>query len=202
MNKFFVMKSTSSGPVNGLECKIAGVNGTLSSFGGDQLTNYPGSSPSGALVLNEWNLVALVWDSVAKTVRTFVLNSATVLAGVAQASSTAVSAAYSTDVPDLATYDKVCQLFDAYGVWIVFLAGFSPIPYKVFTVAAGALQMAFFPFVVASVIGRGLRFFLVSGLLFFMGEGLEKHLRRFIDVIGWAVVFMAVVAYLIIKWIH
>lgn len=100
------------------------------------------------------------------------------------------------------TYDKVCQLFDAYGVWIVFLAGFSPIPYKVFTVAAGALQMAFFPFVVASVIGRGLRFFLVSGLLFFMGEGLEKHLRRFIDVIGWAVVFVAVVAYLIIKWIH
>ena len=99
------------------------------------------------------------------------------------------------------TYEKVCNLFDTYGVWIVFLAGFSPIPYKLFTVAAGALQMALFPFIIASFISRGLRFFLVSGLLYFMGEGLEKKLRRFIDVIGWSVVLIAVFVYITFKWI-
>lgn len=103
MNKFFVMKSMASGPVHGLECKIAGVNGDLATFGGNQAVNYLGAIPAGAMVLNEWNLVGMVWDSVAKTVRAFVLNSATVLAGVAQAASTAVSGAYSVAVPDLAT---------------------------------------------------------------------------------------------------
>ena len=98
-------------------------------------------------------------------------------------------------------YNTVCHLFEKYGVWIVFLAGFSPIPYKVFTVAAGALQMSFFPFVIASCIGRGLRFFLVSGLMFYMGAGIEKHLRRFIDIIGWAIVLIAVCACIAIKWI-
>lgn len=99
------------------------------------------------------------------------------------------------------TYEKVCYLFDAYGVWIVFVAGFSPIPYKVFTVAAGALQMAFFPFVIASLIGRGMRFFLVSALLFFKGEKLEKHIRRFIDVIGWGIVFLLFIIYIVMKWV-
>ena len=55
--------------------------------------------------------------------------------------------------------------FETYGVWVVFLAGFSPIPYKVFTISAGFLQMAFLPFLIASAIGRGARFFLVASLM-------------------------------------
>ena len=49
--------------------------------------------------------------------------------------------------------------FDEWGFWAIFIAGFSPIPYKVFTIAAGALSMMFLPFVAASLVGRGLRFF-------------------------------------------
>ncbi len=83
--------------------------------------------------------------------------------------------------------------FQEWGVWAVFIAGFSPIPYKVFTIAAGALQMAFLPFVLASTVGRGARFFLVALLLAAGGEKLESKLRMYIDRIGWATVILIVI---------
>lgn len=89
--------------------------------------------------------------------------------------------------------------FEQYGVWIVFLAGFSPIPYKVFTISAGVLQMAFMPFLIASAVGRGARFFLVAGLMRWGGEPMEAKLRQYVEVLGWAVVVLAILAYFIIK---
>lgn len=83
--------------------------------------------------------------------------------------------------------------FKAHGVWIVFIAGFTPIPYKIFTISAGLASMAFFPFVVASLIGRGARFFLVSALIYFGGERFENGLRRYVDLIGWLVIALIVV---------
>ena len=52
--------------------------------------------------------------------------------------------------------------FDDYGVWVIFVAGFSPIPYKVFTIAAGVAVLNLPAFIIASIIGRGARFFLVA----------------------------------------
>jgi membrane protein YqaA with SNARE-associated domain len=89
--------------------------------------------------------------------------------------------------------------FEIYGVWIVFLAGFSPIPYKIFTVSAGFLQMAFFPFVIASAVGRGARFFLVAALMRWGGAPMEQKLRQYVEVLGWSVVAIAVIAYLILR---
>lgn len=86
--------------------------------------------------------------------------------------------------------------FTQYGVWVVFLAGFSPIPYKVFTLSAGFLQMMFMPFLIASAVGRGMRFFLVAGLIKFGGEKMEQKIRNSVDVIGWSVVILAVVLYI------
>ncbi len=83
--------------------------------------------------------------------------------------------------------------FKDWGVWVVFLAGFSPIPYKLFTVCAGAMNMALIPFVLASTIGRGARFFLVALLIRMGGERFEKLLRRNIDLIGWVLVALCVV---------
>jgi membrane protein YqaA with SNARE-associated domain len=88
--------------------------------------------------------------------------------------------------------------FDRYGVWIVFIAGFSPIPYKVFTIAAGVMHMAFLPFVIASIIGRGARFYLVCALIVLGGQKLEDHLKQYIDLIGWITVALIVVAGLFI----
>ncbi len=85
--------------------------------------------------------------------------------------------------------------FSEYGVWVVFIAGFSPIPYKIFTISAGALAMAFFPFVLASAVGRGMRFFLVAAFMKYGGPPMEAKLKKYIEFLGWAVVVLAVIGY-------
>ena len=96
-------------------------------------------------------------------------------------------------------YENAVAIFKEWGPWAVFIAGFSPIPYKVFTISAGALSMALLPFVLASLVGRGLRFFLVAGLMYWGGEQMEHRLKQYVDRIGWAVVVIAIVAYVIYK---
>lgn len=91
-------------------------------------------------------------------------------------------------------YVAAREWFADYGFWAVFLAGFSPIPYKVFTIAAGAVTMPFAPFVVASLVGRGARFFLVAGLVRWFGPVFEQRLLKYIDWIGWAIVAVVIAA--------
>ncbi|MDG4812816.1 DedA family protein [Hydrogenovibrio sp. 3SP14C1] len=95
-------------------------------------------------------------------------------------------------------YNTIEGFFAEYGVWIVFLAGFSPIPYKLFTISAGATSMAFLPFLVASFIGRGARFFLVAALMKIGGERYESRIRQSVDWIGYGIIAL-IVAYLALK---
>jgi len=88
-------------------------------------------------------------------------------------------------------YQVAVTWFERWGFWAVFIAGFSPIPYKVFTIAAGALSMALLPFTLASLIGRGARFYLVAGLMAWGGARMETALHRYIDRLGWATVALA-----------
>jgi membrane protein YqaA with SNARE-associated domain len=89
--------------------------------------------------------------------------------------------------------------FDEWGFFAVLAAGFSPIPYKVFTIAAGVLGMAFLPFVLASFIGRGLRFYLVAGLMAWGGERMEQQLHRWVDWLGWLTVALLVAIVLLYR---
>lgn len=89
----------------------------------------------------------------------------------------------------------VTQWFQDYGFWIIFIAGFSPLPYKLFTVTGGMLQVAFIPFVMGSLISRGLRFFLVAWLLRTGGTTMAVRLRTYVDRIGWGMVVLAIIAY-------
>ncbi len=98
-------------------------------------------------------------------------------------------------------YQQIIAWFNEWGIWIIFIAGFAPIPYKLFTVTAGALNMALLPFILISIIARGARFYAVSALMLWGGESMEKKLRKYMDVIGWGVVVLAVVAYIILKLI-
>lgn len=95
-------------------------------------------------------------------------------------------------------YGRVREWFDAWGFWAIFLAGFSPIPYKLFTISAGVIAMNFPLFLLASLIGRGARFFLVAGLMVWGGEPMERNLRLYIDRIGWVVILAALVGYVIV----
>lgn len=98
-----------------------------------------------------------------------------------------------------ARFDKAVDWFEEWGVWVVFIAGFSPIPYKVFTVSAGSLSMAFLPFLIASAVGRGMRFFLVAGLIRWGGEPFEKKLKQWVDVLGWGLVVLIIIAYFLLR---
>ena len=82
-------------------------------------------------------------------------------------------------------YVQARDWFAAWGVIVVFIAGFSPIPYKVFTISAGAAGMPFLPFVFASVVGRGARFFLVAALVYWGGVHMDRWLRQHLDRVGW-----------------
>ena len=87
-----------------------------------------------------------------------------------------------------ARFEKVITWFEDWGFWAVLVAGFSPVPYKIFTIAAGALNLALIPFVLASIIGRGTRFFLLAWCLAHYGPTIEPKLVRYIEYIGWTVV--------------
>ena len=93
-------------------------------------------------------------------------------------------------------YLKGKAWFEEWGFWAILIAGFSPIPYKVFTIAAGSLAMNLPLFIIGSLIGRGGRFFLVAGLLAWGGPKMEAALRRYVERIGWALVVIAVLLYL------
>ncbi len=100
------------------------------------------------------------------------------------------------------TYLTAESWFKEWGFLAVFVAGFSPIPYKIFTIAAGALHMFFLPFILASLVGRGGRFFLVALLLAAGGEKLECKLREYMDRIGWATVILIIIAAGVYKYLH
>ena len=83
--------------------------------------------------------------------------------------------------------------FDRYGVLVVFVAGFSPIPYKVFTIAAGVAALSLPGFFLGSLVGRAARFFLVAGLVRAGGQRFEDTLSKHVERLGWAVVVVTVV---------
>jgi membrane protein YqaA with SNARE-associated domain len=99
-----------------------------------------------------------------------------------------------------AKYLQARDWFSEWGFWAVFLAGFSPIPYKVFTITAGVISMALVPFVLASLIGRGARFFLVAALMAWGGERMEERIKQYIERIGWVTVVLLIGVILVAKF--
>tara|TARA_B100001996_G_scaffold376023_1_gene356744 strand:+ start:1728 stop:2303 length:576 start_codon:yes stop_codon:yes gene_type:complete len=76
------------------------------------------------------------------------------------------------------------KLFDEHGFIIIVVAGFTPLPYKAFTITAGYLSIAIFPFILSSLIGRGLRFFMVSAIFHFFGIDLANRMKKYFEYIG------------------
>ena len=83
--------------------------------------------------------------------------------------------------------------FDRWGFWFIFVAGFSPIPYKVFTIAAGVIGMPILPFLAGSLVGRGGRFFIEAALIRSGGERMAAGIKRHIEWLGWLVVLAVLV---------
>ncbi len=87
---------------------------------------------------------------------------------------------------------KVKEYYHKWDVWAVSMAAFTPIPYKVFTIAAGLFDLNFYRFVLASALGRGGRFFLVGGLIFIFGPSIKAFLDSYfeITIIGFTILLI------------
>jgi membrane protein YqaA with SNARE-associated domain len=97
------------------------------------------------------------------------------------------------------TFTSAVNAFETWGFWYILLAGFTPIPYKIFTISACVVGMPFLAFIGGSFVGRGGRFFLVAALISLGGEKLASRMRRYIDLIGWIMIALAAVVFAVLK---
>ena len=95
-------------------------------------------------------------------------------------------------------FESIKQQAAENGFWLLLIAGFTPVPFKIFTLASGAVGMPLLPFFFGALIGRGKRVFLVAGAIRLGGERAEAALHRHIEPIGWTA--LAVLAVLV-GWI-
>ncbi len=94
---------------------------------------------------------------------------------------------------------KVHNLFQKYEAWAIFVAGFTPIPYKVFTISAGVFYVNFKKFVIASFLSRGLRFFIEAFLILLFGEIILNILTNYFDILSIIGVLLLILFYFSIK---
>ena len=76
-------------------------------------------------------------------------------------------------------FSSMAEWYADYGIWVVLVSGFLPIPYKVFTIASGVFAMAVIPFLVGSIIGRAARFYAVSAICYLLGDAVYKIMKRY-----------------------
>lgn len=97
--------------------------------------------------------------------------------------------------------DRVSGLYEQYGFWGVLFAAVTPIPYKVFTISSGFFKFDFPQFMVASIIGRSLRFYIVAGLIWKFGPPIKSFIDRYFNVL--TIVFMVLLAggFLVLKFV-
>ena len=98
-----------------------------------------------------------------------------------------------------AQFETMQDWFGQHGVWLLLLAGVTPIPYKIFTIASGLLGLSIVVFILASIIGRAAQFFLVAGLLWWGGEKLERALERWMEWVGWGLLALVAAGYWLLR---
>jgi len=96
--------------------------------------------------------------------------------------------------------DKVSGLYEQYGFWGVLFAAVTPIPYKVFTISSGFFRFDFLQFILASVIGRSMRFFLVAGLIWKFGPPIKSFIDRYFNVLTIVFMLLLLGGFLVLKF--
>jgi membrane protein YqaA with SNARE-associated domain len=96
-------------------------------------------------------------------------------------------------------YDMIQRYFKEYDVWIVGTAGFTPIPYKLFTITAGFVQSNFLTFMAVSLVARSARFFLVAGLIWKFGPQIKNFIDKYFNILSIAFVVLLVGSFVLLK---
>ncbi len=98
-------------------------------------------------------------------------------------------------------YAMVQHLYQKYDAWAVAIAGFTPLPYKLFTIAAGAFKITFFTFVIASILSRSARFFIVAAIIYWFGPTVKDFLDRYFNLCTVVFTILLIGGFIIIKWL-
>lgn len=98
-------------------------------------------------------------------------------------------------------FETVRYYFQQYEAWAVGIAGFTPIPYKVFTISAGFFRVDFTIFLIASIISRGARFFLVSSLIYHFGPSIRDFIDRYFNLLTLIFMVLLIAGFIIIKYL-
>ncbi|MBE9504863.1 MAG: DedA family protein [Proteobacteria bacterium] len=96
-------------------------------------------------------------------------------------------------------FDTIRELYNNYDAWAVAIAGFTPIPYKVFTIAAGACEINLTVFIVASLISRSARFFIVAGLIYKFGKPVKGFIDKYFNLLTIIFVILLAAGFALVK---
>ncbi len=98
-------------------------------------------------------------------------------------------------------YEAIRGLYQQYNFWIVFTAGFTPLPYKLITITGGVFQINFVMFLVASIISRGMRFFMVSWLLWRFGTPMKAFIDKYFNLLAIAFTVLLIGSFVAVKYL-
>lgn len=114
---------------------------------------------------------------------------------------TALAHFFFNHVFSVEAFEKVGALYDQYNFWIVFTAGFTPLPYKIFTITGGLFHINFVMFIVASIISRGLRFFLIGGLIWKFGAPIKSFIDKYFNLLAIAFTVLLVGSFFLLGYV-
>jgi membrane protein YqaA with SNARE-associated domain len=100
-----------------------------------------------------------------------------------------------------ANFELFKNWYDKYDFWIVFTCGFTPLPYKVCTISAGIAEINFFGFIIASVLSRSARFFMVAGLFGWKGEKMRPFIEKYFNWLSLLFTILLIGGFMAIKWL-
>lgn len=98
-------------------------------------------------------------------------------------------------------FNSIKVLFNEWDFWVIFTAGFTPIPYKVFTITSGVFDINFLMFVIASIISRGARFFLVAWLIWKFGPSIKQFIEKYFNLLAIAFTLLLIGGFVLIKYV-
>jgi len=98
-------------------------------------------------------------------------------------------------------FQRLQTVYTDYDAWAIAIAGFTPIPYKVFTITAGAFHINLFVFTVASLLSRSARFFIISALIYFFGEKIQEFIEKYFNFLSIVFVVALIGGFILMKFI-
>lgn len=98
-------------------------------------------------------------------------------------------------------FKQLFETFNKYNFWAVLTAAITPIPYKVFTISAGAANANFVVFMAASILGRSFRFFAVGTLIYFFGERIKNFIDKYFNLLSIVFIVLLIGGFVLIKYV-